>query len=84
MAATELSRRRAIVELCRTLEGRRLNQGTSGNVSVRHRSRGADGWLMKPLDPIRTRRAVEALLAGGRYEDATGAPAEVATPAASG
>ena len=48
MAVSELSRRRAIVELCRSLEGRRLNQGTSGNVSVRHRSRGRDGYLITP------------------------------------
>jgi L-fuculose-phosphate aldolase len=48
LAATELSQRRAIVELCGRLEGRRLNQGTSGNVSVRQRSRGADGYLITP------------------------------------
>jgi DNA-binding response OmpR family regulator len=29
----------------------------------------ADGWLVKPLDPIRLRRAITALLDGGRYED---------------
>ena len=29
----------------------------------------AEGWLLKPLDPIRLRRAVRALLGGGRYED---------------
>jgi DNA-binding response OmpR family regulator len=41
----------------------------------------ADGWLLKPLDALRTRRAVEALLAGGRYEDATNAPTPSVTPA---
>lgn len=38
------------------------------------RRSGADGWLIKPLDPIRLRRAVSALLAGDSYEDPTGAP----------
>ena len=30
---------------------------------------GAEGYLVKPLDPIRLRRAVEALLSGGTYHD---------------
>jgi DNA-binding response OmpR family regulator len=34
----------------------------------------ADGWLLKPLDAIRTRKAVNALLAGDRYEDGSQAP----------
>ncbi len=34
----------------------------------------ADGWLIKPLDAIRVRKAVHALLAGERYEDASQAP----------
>jgi DNA-binding NarL/FixJ family response regulator len=42
---------------------------------------GANGWLLKPLDTIRLRNAVKALLAGGTYHDRTGAPAERA-PAA--
>lgn len=29
----------------------------------------AEGWLVKPLDPIRLRKAVVALLDGGTYED---------------
>jgi DNA-binding NarL/FixJ family response regulator len=29
----------------------------------------ADGYLLKPLDPLRTRRAVNALLAGGTFRD---------------
>ncbi len=33
------------------------------------RRSGAEGWLVKPLDPIRIRRAVDALLAGGTFED---------------
>ena len=31
---------------------------------------GAEGWLVKPLDPIRLRRAAKALLGGGTYHDA--------------
>jgi len=30
---------------------------------------GAEGWLVKPLDPIRLRRATTALLEGGEYRD---------------
>jgi DNA-binding response OmpR family regulator len=33
------------------------------------RRSGAEGWLVKPLDPIRLRRACRALLAGDTYED---------------
>jgi DNA-binding response OmpR family regulator len=29
----------------------------------------ADGWLVKPLDPLRLRRAVRAVLAGGTYKE---------------
>jgi len=36
----------------------------------------ADGFLVKPLDPIRLRRAITAILAGGTYEDASYKPAE--------
>jgi DNA-binding response OmpR family regulator len=43
------------------------------------RRSGADGWVMKPLDPIRLRRAVTALLDGGTYLDPTGAPRSSAT-----
>ena len=31
----------------------------------------ADGWLIKPLDSFRIRRAAEALLAGGEYDEGT-------------
>ena len=44
----------------------------------------ADGWLIKPLDAIRIRKAVRALLDGGRYEDATQAPTASVTPATVG
>ena len=48
------------------------------------RRAGADGFVVKPLDPIRLRAAVRAILDGGRYEDATGAPAEISPPSAVG
>ena len=38
----------------------------------------ADGWLIKPLDPIRLRKAIRALLAGNTYEDPTRRPPTVA------
>ena len=38
----------------------------------------ADGWLIKPLDPIRLRKAIRALLAGDTYEDPTRRPPTVA------
>lgn len=47
------------------------------------RRSGVEGWLVKPLDPIRVRRAVRALLDGGTYEDATYRPSPVAVPFAS-
>ena len=45
------------------------------------RRSGADGFILKPLDAIRVRKAVRALLDGGTYEDPTGAPIEVPAPA---
>ncbi|MCU1488227.1 MAG: putative two-component response regulator [Actinomycetia bacterium] len=48
------------------------------------RRSGADGFILKPLDAIRLRKAVTALLAGGTYEDPTGAPIEVPGTAAVG
>jgi DNA-binding response OmpR family regulator len=44
------------------------------------RRSGADGFLVKPLDPIRVRRAVTAILAGDLYEDATGTPSPLVQP----
>lgn len=38
----------------------------------------ADGWLLKPLDPIRIRRAIAAVLAGERFDDPSYRPAESA------
>ncbi|MHB1930865.1 MAG: response regulator [Acidimicrobiales bacterium] len=42
---------------------------------------GVDGWLVKPLDPIRIRRAAAALLEGGTWYDQTLLPDPVAVPA---
>jgi DNA-binding response OmpR family regulator len=44
------------------------------------RRSGAEGWVLKPLDPIRLRRAVAALLAGGTWHDASFTPQPVAVP----
>jgi DNA-binding response OmpR family regulator len=43
----------------------------------------ADGWLVKPLDPLRLRKAMLALLAGDTYHDAAHLPPTipVASPA---
>ena len=47
------------------------------------RRSGAEGWIMKPLDPIRLRKAAKALLEGGTFHDETGRPRQV-VPAAVG
>jgi DNA-binding response OmpR family regulator len=44
------------------------------------RRSGAEGWLLKPIDPIRLRTAVTALLAGGTWHDASFTPQPVAVP----
>jgi DNA-binding response OmpR family regulator len=38
------------------------------------RRTGVAGWLLKPLDPLRTRAAVQALLAGQTFYDDTFVP----------
>jgi DNA-binding response OmpR family regulator len=45
------------------------------------RRSGAEGWVVKPLDPIRLRKAVKAVLAGAAYHDRSFQPAP-STPAA--
>ena len=47
---------------------------------------GAEGWLVKPLDPIRIRRAVAALVDGGTFHDESFQPVPVLVgePAADG
>ena len=42
------------------------------------RRAGAEGWLVKPLDPIRLRKAITALLEGGTYHDESYRPAATA------
>ena len=37
----------------------------------------AEGWVVKPLDPMRLTRAIAALLAGGTYEDTAYRPVTV-------
>lgn len=44
------------------------------------RRSGAEGWLVKPLDPIRLRRATAALLDGGVYHDDSYLPMPVLQP----
>ena len=41
------------------------------------RRSGAQGWVLKPLDPIRLRKAISALLAGGTYHDESFRPQPV-------
>lgn len=43
------------------------------------RRSGAEGWLVKPLDPIRLRRATSALLDGGTFYDESYQPLSVAS-----
>jgi CheY-like chemotaxis protein len=47
------------------------------------RRSGAEGWLVKPLDPLRLRRAVRVLLAGGTYSDESYQPVPVLVSAGS-
>lgn len=49
------------------------------------RRSGAEGWVVKPLDPLRLRRAISSLLDGGTYYDESYQPLSVAsTPAPTG
>jgi len=45
------------------------------------RRSGAEGWVVKPLDPIRLRRATAALLGGGTYFDESFQPVTGPPPA---
>ena len=46
------------------------------------RRSGAEGWVVKPMDPIRLRRAVSSLLDGGTYFDESYQPLSIVpTPA---
>jgi DNA-binding NarL/FixJ family response regulator len=51
------------------------------------RRSGAEGWLVKPLDPLRLRRAIKEILSGGEYFDPSYQPVPVlvdARPATAG
>ncbi len=41
---------------------------------------GAQGWVVKPLDPIRLRKGIRTVLKGERYEDTSFRPATVPVP----
>jgi CheY-like chemotaxis protein len=41
------------------------------------RRSGAEGWLVKPLEPLRIRRATRSLLGGGTYHDESYQPVPV-------
>ena len=45
---------------------------------------GAEGWIVKPLDPMRLRRAATALLAGDTYHDDSFQPMPLAGAPAAG
>ncbi|MGD0085260.1 MAG: response regulator [Acidimicrobiales bacterium] len=45
------------------------------------RQSGANGWLVKPLDPLRLRKAVRALLEGGTFYDESFKPLPLAAEA---
>jgi DNA-binding response OmpR family regulator len=44
------------------------------------RRAGVEGWLLKPLDPIRIRKAAAAMLDGSTWYDTSYAPDPVAVP----
>lgn len=46
------------------------------------RRSGAEGWLVKPLDPLRLRRAIRALIDGDEYFDDSYQPVPVLVDAA--
>jgi DNA-binding response OmpR family regulator len=45
------------------------------------RRAGSQGWLIKPLDPIRTRKAIDTVLRGESFEDSSYQPVPVVVPA---
>lgn len=46
------------------------------------RRSGAEGWVIRPLDPIRLRRATTAILEGGTYYDESFKPTPLLVPRA--
>ena len=53
------------------------------DVFLAHRAE-AEGWVVKPLDPIRLRKAIRALLDGDTYHDASFRPPTVSGLVATG
>ena len=53
------------------------------DVYLAHRS-DAEGFLLKPLDPLRLRRAARVLLEGGTFADDSYLPSPIAVPVPSG
>lgn len=51
----------------------------TADVHLARRS-GADGWLVKPLDPLRLRRAVKSVLAGTPYTEGLEGPPPLVAP----
>jgi len=43
------------------------------------RRSGAEAWMIKPLDPLRLKRAVRAVMAGGVYTEGLEPPAPIAS-----
>jgi DNA-binding NarL/FixJ family response regulator len=43
-----------------------------------------EGWILKPLDPVRLRKAIRSILAGGTFEDPSRRPPTVAGLVAAG
>ena len=41
------------------------------------RRSNAEGWVVKPLDPLRMEKAISAVMAGGRFEDDSYLPVSV-------
>jgi DNA-binding response OmpR family regulator len=41
---------------------------------------GAEGWMTKPIDPFRLRKAATALLAGGEWHDGTDVSVDAVVP----
>lgn len=48
------------------------------------RRSGAEGWIIRPLDPIRLRRATQKVLDGETYYDESYKPNPIAVPSSSG
>ena len=60
----------------------RIASGTLGDVFLARRA-SADGWVVKPLDAIRLRKAIRSLLQGGSYMDDSYRPPDVTVAAPS-